>query len=80
MKLYSSLRNVEPGSNFLVCKVLDNSIQYFVLYLSAGQRWDARRGLREVRPALLVALATSLLGYAILAWAPFPAQQPGSHS
>lgn len=57
----------------LIGEAVDYSIQYFVLYLSAGQRWDARRGLREVRPALLVALATSLLGYAILAWAPFPA-------
>ncbi|RDU95673.1 MMPL family transporter [Trinickia dinghuensis] len=57
----------------LIGEAVDYSIQYFVLYLSAGGRWDARRGLREVRPALIVALATSLLGYAILAWAPFPA-------
>ncbi|MGN6319887.1 MMPL family transporter [Trinickia sp.] len=57
----------------LIGEAVDYSIQYFVLYLSKGQRWNARRGLREVRPALLVALATSLLGYAILAWAPFPA-------
>ncbi len=57
----------------LIGEAVDYSIQYFVLYLSAGERWDAQRGLREVRPALIVALATSLLGYAILAWAPFPA-------
>jgi predicted exporter len=57
----------------LIGEAIDYSIQYFVLYLSARERWDARRGLLEVRPALLVALATSLLGYAILAWAPFPA-------
>ena len=57
----------------LIGEAVDYSIQYFVVYLSAGREWDARRGLREVRPALLVALATSLLGYAILAWAPFPA-------
>lgn len=57
----------------LIGEAVDYSIQYFVLYLSEGRRWDARRGLREVRPALLVALTTSLLGYAILAWAPFPA-------
>jgi predicted exporter len=57
----------------LIGEAVDYSIQYFVLYLSAGPRWDARRGLREVYPALLMALATSLLGYAILAWAPFPA-------
>lgn len=57
----------------LIGEAVDYSIQYFVLYLSEGHRWDAQRGLREVRPALVVALATSLLGYAILAWAPFPA-------
>ncbi|MGN6666761.1 MAG: MMPL family transporter, partial [Trinickia sp.] len=57
----------------LIGEAVDYSIQYFVVYLSAGERWDAQRGLREVRPALIVALATSLLGYAILAWAPFPA-------
>ena len=57
----------------LIGEAVDYSIQYFVLYLSAGPRWEARRGLRQVYPALLMALATSLLGYAILAWAPFPA-------
>lgn len=57
----------------LIGEAVDYSIQYFVAYLSAGRQWDAQRGLREVRPALLVALATSLLGYAVLAWAPFPA-------
>jgi predicted exporter len=57
----------------LIGEAVDYSIQYFVLYLCAGRKWDARQGLREVRPALIVALATSLLGYAILAWAPFPA-------
>ncbi|MGN6085610.1 MMPL family transporter [Trinickia sp.] len=57
----------------LIGEAVDYSIQYFVVYLSAGRQWDAQRGLREVRPALLVALATSLLGYAVLAWAPFPA-------
>ncbi|QCP50603.1 hypothetical protein FAZ95_16415 [Trinickia violacea] len=57
----------------LIGEAVDYSIQYFVLYLSSGRDWDARRGAREVRPALTVALATSLLGYAILAWVPFPA-------
>ncbi|MGN6653037.1 MMPL family transporter [Trinickia sp.] len=57
----------------LIGEAVDYSIQYFVVYLSSGRQWDAQRGLREVRPALLVALATSLLGYAVLAWAPFPA-------
>ena len=57
----------------LIGEAVDYSIQYFVLYLSEGRRWNARRALREVRPALAVALTTSLLGYAILMWAPFPA-------
>ncbi|SMG16864.1 MMPL family transporter [Paraburkholderia susongensis] len=57
----------------LIGEAVDYSIQYFVVYLGAGRDWDARRGARMVRPALTVALATSLLGYAILMWVPFPA-------
>ncbi|SAK82976.1 lipoprotein transmembrane [Caballeronia hypogeia] len=57
----------------LIGEAVDYSIQYFVVYLGAPRDWDAHRGARSVRPALAVALATSLLGYAILAWAPFPA-------
>ncbi|TCK44399.1 putative exporter [Paraburkholderia sp. BL8N3] len=57
----------------LIGEAVDYSIQYFVVYLSAGRRWHARRGARAVRPALTVALATSLFGYAILAGVPFPA-------
>ncbi|PRF32177.1 hypothetical protein C6Q08_15845 [Burkholderia multivorans] len=57
----------------LIGEAVDYSIQYFVAYLSAGRQWDARRGAAAVRPALAVALATSLLGYGILAWVPFPA-------
>jgi predicted exporter len=61
----------------LIGEAVDYSIQYFVVYLGTGpgQRggWNARQGARSVRPALGVALATSLLGYAILAWVPFPA-------
>ncbi|WCM18984.1 MMPL family transporter [Paraburkholderia bryophila] len=57
----------------LIGEAVDYSIQYFVVYLGAGRDWDARRGARAVRPALTVALATSLLGYAILMWVPFPA-------
>ncbi|MEM5293719.1 MMPL family transporter [Burkholderia sp. JPY481] len=57
----------------LIGEAVDYSIQYFVVYLGAGRDWDARRGARSVRPALSVALATSLLGYAILMWVPFPA-------
>ncbi|MBB5459042.1 MMPL family transporter [Paraburkholderia sp. Cpub6] len=57
----------------LIGEAVDYSIQYFVVYLGAGRDWDARLGARSVRPALGVALATSLLGYAILMWVPFPA-------
>ena len=57
----------------LIGEAVDYSIQYFVVYLGAGRDWDARRGARMVRPALGVALTTSLLGYAILMWVPFPA-------
>ncbi|HEX3637858.1 MAG TPA: MMPL family transporter [Paraburkholderia sp.] len=57
----------------LIGEAVDYSIQYFVVYLGAGRDWDSHRGARAVRPALTVALATSLLGYAILTWVPFPA-------
>jgi predicted exporter len=57
----------------LIGEAVDYSIQYFVVYLGAQRGWDSKRGARAVAPALTVALATSLLGYAILAWAPFPA-------
>ncbi|MFT0170782.1 MMPL family transporter [Paraburkholderia mimosarum] len=57
----------------LIGEAVDYSIQYFVVYLGTRRGWDSRRGAREVLPALTVALSTSLLGYAILAFAPFPA-------
>jgi predicted exporter len=57
----------------LIGEAVDYSIQYFVTHLGAEASHDARRSARDVRPALLVALATSLLGYAILAGVPFPA-------
>ncbi|MBN3766750.1 MMPL family transporter [Burkholderia sp. Ac-20365] len=57
----------------LIGEAVDYSIQYFVVYLGAQRGWNAQQGARSVRPALSVALATSLLGYAILAWVPFPA-------
>lgn len=57
----------------LIGEAVDYSIQYFVVYLGSQRGWNARQGARSVRPALTVALATSLLGYAILAWVPFPA-------
>jgi len=57
----------------LIGEAVDYSIQYFVMYLGSDQTWAPRRSARAVRPALSVALATSLLGYAILAGVPFPA-------
>ncbi|MBN3814614.1 MMPL family transporter [Paraburkholderia sp. Ac-20347] len=57
----------------LIGEAVDYSIQYFVVYLGARDNWNARRGAREVMPALAVAFGTSLLGYAILTFAPFPA-------
>ncbi|WP_439893125.1 MMPL family transporter (plasmid) [Ralstonia sp. 25C] len=57
----------------LIGEAVDYSIQYFVSHLGAEAGQDARRSARDVRPALLVALATSLLGYAILVGVPFPA-------
>jgi predicted exporter len=57
----------------LIGEAVDYSIQYFVVYLGARHGWDARKGARSVRPALIVALVTSLLGYSILSWVPFPA-------
>jgi len=57
----------------LIGEAVDYSIQYFVVYLGAQRDWEPTRGARAVRPALTVALVTSLLGYAILAWVPFPA-------
>lgn len=57
----------------LIGEAVDYSIQYFVGHLGAEAGHDARRSARNVRPALVVALATSLLGYAILVGVPFPA-------
>jgi predicted exporter len=69
----------------LIGEAVDYSIQYFVVALGGARdrdgrraatqraRSDAQRAARAVRPALTVALTTSLLGYAILACVPFPA-------
>jgi len=57
----------------LIGEAVDYSIQYFVLYQSAGSDWQPQAGMRRVRPALTVALATSLVGYAMLGCVPFPA-------
>lgn len=57
----------------LLGEAVDYSIQYLTARANAGSAWNAGTGLRQVRPALLLALATSLLGYALLGLVPFPA-------
>ena len=57
----------------LLGEAVDYSIQYLTARANAGDAWEPRRGLRQVRPALLLALGTSLLGYALLGLVPFPA-------
>ncbi|MDQ7996025.1 MAG: MMPL family transporter [Luteibacter sp.] len=59
----------------LLGEAVDYSIQYLCARANTGAAWNAERGVRQVRPALLLALATSLLGYALLGIVPFPALQ-----
>ena len=57
----------------LLGEAVDYSIQYLTVRANAGDAWKPRQGLRQVRPALLLALGTSLLGYALLGLVPFAA-------
>ena len=57
----------------LLGEAVDYSIQYLSARANAGDTWEPRKGLRQVRPALLLALGTSLLGYALLGLVPFSA-------
>ncbi|GLQ46741.1 membrane protein [Dyella lipolytica] len=57
----------------LLGEAVDYSIQYLSARANAGDAWEPRAGLRQVRPALLLALGTSLLGYALLGLVPFSA-------
>ena len=59
----------------LLGEAVDYSIQYLTARANAGAKWEPRAGLRQVRMALLLALATSLLGYGLLGLVPFPALQ-----
>ncbi len=59
----------------LIGEAVDYAIQYFAARMGAGPDWDPRRGLATVLPALAVALATSVVGYAALAFTPFPAMR-----
>jgi predicted exporter len=51
---------------------VDYSFLYFAHQVGAGAAWQALPGLRRILPALLVGLATTLLGYSALLAAPFP--------
>ena len=57
----------------LIGEAIDFPIQYFAAHLGAGKDWSPGGGLRRVTPALALALCTSLLGYAVLSFMPFPA-------
>ncbi|WP_229238370.1 MMPL family transporter [Dyella amyloliquefaciens] len=57
----------------LLGEAVDYSIQYLCARANAGATWQPQRGVQQVRPALLLALGTSLLGYALLGLVPFPA-------
>lgn len=57
----------------LIGEAIDYPIQYFSAHLGAGKDWSPMSGLRRVTPALTLALFTSLLGYAVLSFMPFPA-------
>ncbi|HEX7816156.1 MMPL family transporter, partial [Dyella sp.] len=59
----------------LLGEAVDYSIQYLSARANAGAQWHAGRGARQVRAALLLALGTSLLGYALLGLVPFPAMR-----
>lgn len=57
----------------LLGEAVDYSIQYLTARANAGDAWQPVKGLRQVRTALLLALGTSLLGYALLGLVPFSA-------
>ena len=51
---------------------VDYPVLYFAHQLGAGLEWNARAALRRLLPALLLGVATTLLGYLTLGVAPFP--------
>lgn len=57
----------------LIGEAIDYAIQYFAAHLGAGPEWEPRKGLRRILPGLIIALVTSLVGYAALSLTPFPA-------
>ena len=56
----------------LIGEAIDYAILFCAAHLSAGSRWTPQAGVAQVRPALTVAVATSLLAYALLGLLPFP--------
>lgn len=57
----------------LIGEAVDYAVQYFAAHMGAGATWEPLSGLRRIAPGLCMALLTSLLGYAALLFAPFPA-------
>lgn len=57
----------------LIGEAVDYSVQYFAAHMGAGKDWNPMSGLRRIAPGLGIALLTSLLGYTVLLFAPFPA-------
>lgn len=56
----------------LIGVAVDYALHYMSEAFVPGRAWQPWAALREVRPALLLGLVTSVLGYAALALAPFP--------
>ena len=56
----------------LIGEAIDYAILFCAAHLAAGSRWTPQAGVAQVRPALTVAVATSLLAYALLGLLPFP--------
>ncbi|HUQ25682.1 MAG TPA: MMPL family transporter, partial [Burkholderiales bacterium] len=56
----------------LIGEAIDYAILFCAAHLAAGSRWTPEAGVAQVRPALTVAVATSLLAYALLGLLPFP--------
>ena len=56
----------------LIGEAIDYAILFCAAHLAAGSRWTPQMGVAQVRPALTVAVATSLLAYSLLGLLPFP--------
>jgi len=56
----------------LIGEAIDYAILFCAARVAAGARWTPESGVAQVRPGLTVAVATSLLAYALLGLLPFP--------